>query len=175
MELKELIAEIKNQIDHPMEGLPEEVFLFITEMTPMVNVDLIIRDDKERVLLSWRDDEFCGQGWHIPGGIIRLKETFEERIQKTALKEIGCKVEYIDKPVEIVPIIYKQQETRGHFITFVYECKIPNGKKINNGGRKQGDAGYLAWHENYPVNMIPVHAFYKKYFRTKEKEDGIDK
>ena len=67
MELKKLFEEVDTYIEDPTKGLPEEVFIFLTQNTPMVNVDLVIRDDKGRILLSWRDDEFCGSGWHIPG------------------------------------------------------------------------------------------------------------
>jgi colanic acid biosynthesis protein WcaH len=35
---------------------------------------------KGRTLLTWRDDESFGAGWHVPGGIIRYKETAADRI-----------------------------------------------------------------------------------------------
>ena len=164
MELKKLFEEVDTYIEDPTEGLPEEVFIFLTQNTPMVNVDLVIRDDKGRILLSWRDDEFCGRGWHIPGGIVRLKETFEERIQKTAIKEIGCEVKFEKEPVEVRSIIHKEQKTRGHFVTFVYECRIPDGFEIDQRGKEPGEAGYLKWHEEFPEDMIEVHDFYRKYF-----------
>ena len=164
MELMELLSQVKMYIENPTKGLPEEVFLFATEITPMVNVDLLIRDEEGRILLSWREDEFCGCGWHVPGGIVRLKETFEERIQKTALKEIGCTVEHSLKPIDVIPIIHKNQVTRGHFITFIYECKIPIGQVVTNENKCPGSVGYLEWHSKYPKNMILVHDFYKKHF-----------
>ena len=144
--------------------MPEEVFLFATEITPMVNVDLLIQDQEGRILLSWRDDIFYGQGWHVPGGILRLQETFEERIQKTAISEIGCEVISSSSPAEIVPIIVKSMKTRSHFITFVYKCRLPDGVEISNGTRKENEAGYLAWHKGCPDNILEVHNFYRKYF-----------
>ena len=62
----------------PNGGLPEELFLFVSRLVPMVNVDLFISDDQGRVLLTWRDDEIFGAGWHIPGGMIRYKETAQD-------------------------------------------------------------------------------------------------
>lgn len=162
--LNELLQEVSRQVKNPEEGLPEEVFLFATEITPMVNVDLLIRDEQGRILLSWRDDRFYEKGWHVPGGILRLKESFEERIQKTALNEIGCNVISAAEPIEIVPIIVKEMKTRGHFITFVYECRLPEGTSINNGAKAETDAGYLAWHKKCPDNILQVHNFYRKYF-----------
>ena len=162
--LNELLQEVSRQINNPEEGLPEEVFLFATEITPMLNVDLLIRDEEGRILLSWRDDRFYGKGWHVPGGILRLKESFEDRIQKTALNEIGCNVICSAKPIEIVPIIIKEIKTRGHFVTFVYECRLPKGVEIKNGTRQETEAGYLAWHKKCPDNILQVHTFYRKYF-----------
>lgn len=162
--LSELLQQVSQYIEKPEEGLPEEVFLFATELTPMVNVDLLIRDRDGRILLSWRNDPFYEQGWHVPGGILRLKETFEERIQKTAMQEIGTRVNHAAQPVETVPIIVKNMKTRGHFITFVYECRLPEGFEIDNGTKKESDAGYLAWHQECPDNILKVHSFYRKYF-----------
>lgn len=165
MELKQLLEETRKYIIDPMKGLPEEIFQFVTEVTPMVNVDLLVRDEKGRILLSWRDDQFCGTGWHVPGGIIRLKESFEERIQKVALHELGCTVDFSGEPVEIRPLIYKEKKIRGHFITLVYECRISGEGRVKNEGRKPRQVGYLEWHDKFPETMIPFHSFYKKYFK----------
>ena len=117
-EINDLLQKIRNKIQNPREELPEEIFLFATEITPMVNVDLLIKDKDGRILLSWRNDRFYDKGWHVPGGILRLQETFEQRIQLTALEEIGCRVEHSIEPIEIVPIICEDMIQRSHFISF---------------------------------------------------------
>lgn len=167
MGLPDAIDEVNSYIANPMQGLPEEVFLFLTENTPMVNVDLLVRDKEGRILLSWRDDEHCGRGWHVPGGIVRLKETLGERIQKTAMNEIGCKVDYDGQPVEVREIIHPEKKVRGHFITFIYECRLPENGKIDQRGKNPGEVGFLQWHKEFPEDMIEVHHFYKKYFKAK--------
>ena len=93
-DVNQLLEKVRDEISNPKDGLPEEIFLFATEITPMVNVDLLIKDKDGRILLSWRNDRFYDKGWHVPGGILRLQETFEQRIQLTALEEIGCRVEH---------------------------------------------------------------------------------
>lgn len=163
-ELNSLLRQVKQYIEDPTIGLPEEIFLFATEITPMVNVDLLIRDNNGRILLAWRNDRYHGIGWHVPGGILRLKESLLDRVQKTALKEIGCYVMCENEPSEIIPIIIKKQTMRSHFITFIYECKLPDDFEIKNENKKEGETGFLAWHSKFPDNMIDVHTFYKKYF-----------
>lgn len=167
-ELPNLLEKVRNYVDDPTKGLNEDLFLFVTETTPMVNVDLLIKDESGRILLSWRDDRFYGTGWHVPGGILRLKENFEDRIQKTARIEIGCESIMFDKqPLDIVPIICPEMKVRGHFITFVYSCSLPDGYSVKNGNKQEHDAGFLKWHKYFPMNMIGVHAFYKRYFLEK--------
>ncbi len=79
MNIHEAIEFLDKQIHNPSSGLPEELFLFISRITPMVNVDLLIKDENGRALLSWRDDQFAGTGWHVPGGIVRFKENMEDK------------------------------------------------------------------------------------------------
>lgn len=162
--MKDIVRKIRNSVDNPKEGLPEEIFLLTTELVPMVNVDLLIRDDKGRILLSWRDDDFYGPGWHVPGGIIRLKETLEERIRKTALNEIGTEVIHGNSPIEVLQIIDDKAERRGHFVSLVYECRLTDKMVVLNKGCTKREPGYLEWFETFPEDMIPEHYVYKKYF-----------
>ena len=79
----EAIREILEGIK-PEEGLGEDLFLLVSSLVPIVNVDLLVYNDKGQFLLTWRDDPHCGCGWHIPGGCVRFKETCEERIRKVS-------------------------------------------------------------------------------------------
>ena len=40
----DLIAQIRTYIGDYRRGLPEEVFRLVSELTPLVNVDLLIKD-----------------------------------------------------------------------------------------------------------------------------------
>ena len=60
------------------KDLPAKEFLEISKKTPLINVDLLIENEDGDVLLSWRDDEYCGTGWHIPGGIIHHGRPYEK-------------------------------------------------------------------------------------------------
>ena len=59
-EHSEALAVLDSWALDPRGGLPEELFLFISRLVPMINVDLFISDDQGRVLLTWRDDEIFG-------------------------------------------------------------------------------------------------------------------
>jgi len=162
MNTKEAIKFLEKQIQDPLIGLPEEIFLFITRLTPMINVDLLIKDENGRILLSWRDDVFHDAGWHLPGGIIRFKEDIKARIQKVAEKEIGVEVQYEPAPIAITQIIC-DHDTRGHFLSMLYKCFLSSKFKPKNIGLSNKDSGYLKWHDSCPENLMEVHKIYRKY------------
>lgn len=162
MNIHEAIKFLDKQILNPSLELPEEVFLFISRITPIVNVDLLIKDENGRTLLSWRDDQFAGAGWHLPGGIVRFKEKLEERLQKVAEKEIGAAVEFEPIPIAINQIICKHN-TRGHFISVLYKCFLSSEYIPKNTGLSNKDKGYLKWHDFCPPNLIKVHEIYRSY------------
>ena len=52
-----------------------------------------------------------GKRWQIPGGVIRMLETIDERIQRTAIREIGRRVDYNPEPIAVHDnIIYQRRE-----------------------------------------------------------------
>src|SRR6185295_12919473 len=75
-----LAAYLEARAAEVRRDLPEDMFLLVSRLTPLVNVDLLIKDNQNRTLLTWRDDEYYGAGWHIPGGIIRFRETAADRV-----------------------------------------------------------------------------------------------
>jgi colanic acid biosynthesis protein WcaH len=160
--ITEAIEILEKQIKNPLVGLPDEIFYFISKLTPMVNVDLLIKDEKGRTLLAWRDDQFSKQGWHLPGGIIRFKETVETRVKKVAETEIGAEVNFDSIPIAFNEIIC-DHDVRGHFLSFLYKCSLNNSFIPLNKGLSKNDPGYLMWHEVCPTNLIKVHEIYRKY------------
>ena len=162
MNMHEAIKFLDKQIPNPSSGLPEEVFLFISRITPIVNVDLLIKDENGRILLSWRDDQYAGTGWHIPGGVVRFKENLEKRLLKVAEAEIGAVVEFDPVPIAINQLICNHN-TRGHFISILYKCFLSNKYIPKNIGLSYKDPGYLMWHDSCPENLIKMQEIYRKY------------
>jgi colanic acid biosynthesis protein WcaH len=162
MNISEAIEVLDKQVNNPSLGLPEDIFFFISKMTPMVNVDLLIKDENGRTLLSWRDDQYAGKGWHVPGGILRFKETMETRIKKVAEIEIGATINFNSSPLAINQIIC-EHEVRGHFISILYNCFLPSTFVPNNIGLSEDDRGYLKWHNSCPDNLIKYHQIYRNF------------
>lgn len=163
-ELPFLLDRVLEHIPDPKVGLPQEVFYFVSRLTPMINVDLLIKNKLGQSLLTWREDQFYGPGWHIPGGIIRFKESIEDRICKVALTELGCKVRFAPEPINVRSLVNKERDIRGHFISLLYLCELesaPDQKRIFDGASPKG--GQWAWHDGAPENLIKPHEFFRNF------------
>ena len=162
---KQSLEPLYAEIGDPTRGLPYEVFLLVSKITPLINVDLLIRDERGRILLTWRDDEIHGCGWHIPGGIIRFKETAESRIIATAQDELGATVSFGPAPVAVDQFIEPERAVRGHLISLVYECRLtsePDARTMFLGGTPK--RGEWVWHSSCPPDLLAAHRRYARYF-----------
>lgn len=160
-----------NRID-PAKGLGDELFVAVSALVPIVNVDLLVYNSRGQLLLTWRDDPHCGMGWHVPGGCIRFKETFEERIRKVAKNELGLTDFSFDKePVKVSEIIINSsreidnQNERAHFIALAYKCYAPDDYEIDNRGKSEGDVGYIKWFDRLPEDFLSIQSCYKEILR----------
>jgi len=164
MEIKKIIDLLESLIKNPQEGLPEDIFLFVSRITPMINVDLLIKNEQNHTLLTWRDDGYYPAGWHIPGGIVRYKETISDRINAVAKRELGAEVKFKNVPLAINEVILSSIRNRSHFISLLYECTLisPLNKnlKFKKGIPKPGE---WAWHNKCPKDIISVHQMYGKF------------
>ena len=91
------------------------MFLFLSRICPLVNVDLLVQDDRGRTLLTWREDEYFGAGWHLPGGNIRYKESAVDRVRACARTELGADIESEPAPILVVEDV-AGQETRAPYL-----------------------------------------------------------
>ena len=120
------LISMKNELN-PHLGLSQKDFDRIVKLVPFVACEVLIYDKKKGILLLKRRDRYY-KGWHIPGGLLRFRESFDERIQAVARDELGIHISshklintynYIDDP-------------RGHTVGFVFLCRATgiakNGK-----------------------------------------------
>lgn len=164
MRLEDHIAAIDAAVADPQHGLPTPLFDLLSRLTPMLNVDLLIRNEQRQTLLTWRHDDLY-LGWHIPGGVIRFKEQMAERIAAVARLELGATVRLLQpEPVAIHQIIQPVRRARGHFVSFLFECALTSpldeSLAFTDGSPQNGQ---WAWHATYPPAMIGSHEMYRRF------------
>lgn len=153
----------------PEEGLGTDLFLLVSTLIPIVNVDLLVYNEHGQFLLSRRKDSHCGIGWHIPGGCLRFKETIGHRIKEVAQNELGINdILFVKEPIKIFEIIdngwrpIDNQKERAHFVTLVYKCYVDSSFKINNNDLTENDAGYIRWFDKLPEDLLSIQSCYKE-------------
>lgn len=165
---RELRKLLKNEKLDPRNGLPSELFLLASSITPIPNIDLMIFDEKNRILLSWRDDEFYGEGWHMVGSCIRMHETMEDSIWKCAMREL----ESVDIFVNPMPLVVRDAIGRGvnlisnddfvrsHNLSVLFKCLVKPAFTIEkiNKGKSEKSNGFLKWFEKKPLSILPALA-----------------
>ena len=166
-EMSHAIGVLESLVSAPQRGLPEELLLLVSRLTPLINVDLLIQDNDERTLLTWRHDRFYGPGWHIPGGIIRYKEKALDRIHAVALRELLAEVESEAAPLLVREYIDPHARERGHFISLLYRCRLLTPLDLARRFVPQNpQPDQWEWHERCPANLIAQQLDYKTYFRA---------
>ena len=111
----------------------------------------------------WRDDESFGQGWHIPGGIIRYKQTTAESIRDCARRELGAEVTFDAEPLLVSEAIRPCRD-RGHFISLLYRCQLTAPPDPALRSELYASPGAWHWHQTCPADLLKAQAQYARFF-----------
>ena len=160
------LARANNNEELPKE-LGNDLFLTVSKLTPMVSVELLIQkhDKGERyTLLTWRQDDFY-KGWHLPGGVLRFKESIENRIRAVAKTELFSTVLKTEGPIAINEIMNTERDVRGHFISLLYSVELLNQSQLVE---YEPDhvlfPGVVSWFKIPPSNLLIQHDIYRVFF-----------
>lgn len=168
IDLDDAIETVLQVASAPQTGLPDGVFALISQLTPLVNVDLLIKDPERGCLLTWRDDAHYGPGWHVPGGIIRFKEAWGQRVTAVAQQELGVSVRFNPLPIGIHQLVNPSRAVRGHFISLLFDCQLettPCAEWQAANDHVPLD-GQWKWHALAPDNLISQHHIYRSFLNT---------
>ena len=70
--------------------LTDAELLEVVERTPLVSIDLIVRDDRDRILLGLRRNEPARNTWFVPGGRIMKDEDLDRAFARISKAELGA-------------------------------------------------------------------------------------
>jgi len=167
MDKKSLIFGLERAIPDASIGLGNDLFLAISRLTPLVNVDLLVQKSfsgKLHTLLSWRSDEFY-VGWHFPGGILRFKERLESRVKKVGEQELSSPITSIKGPLEVNEFMNPARDVRGHFLSLLYTVELGSYQAIGlYNSNEVIRPGALRWFVQAPNDLLKQHKIYESYF-----------
>ena len=164
--LNDAIEYIRSCDIQPQGGLPENLFLMISGLVPLVNVDLLVTNSRGQLLLSRRNDRFFEKSWHIPGGCLRYGDSFAKRITETAERELRAKVSFDEQPLAVRNVwrganaSQEHPNERGQNIAILFACRLPEDYQIENFGKQEDEDGYLKWFDTLPVDFMKIQHVY---------------
>lgn len=179
MSVQDAVCNLKKEIQKSgiiqENGIGEDLFLFSSTLVPVVNVDLLIFDKNNQILLSWRDDKWCGTGWHLPGSCIRFNESIHNAIKRCALSELGLEVVHTAEPLMVYDVHFpdyreglKDQRERKHFIALAYGCSVEN--ELLSDDKERRKEGHIRWFQDLPADFLQIHDCYRKdWLELKER------
>ncbi|MCJ7721441.1 NUDIX hydrolase [Candidatus Bathyarchaeota archaeon] len=103
-----------------------------TQKSAYVDVNPVIVTSNGKIVLAKRVKGIVGGGkWHLPGGRVQFKETFENALKRVAFFKTNLKVElFYPSLKESLVGIYDdpERDPREHVVSIAFLCKIADGK-----------------------------------------------
>ncbi len=97
-----------------------------------VDVNPVIVTSEGKIVLAKRIKGIVGGGkWHLPGGRVQFKETFETALKRVSFVKTNLKVElFYPSLKESIVGIYDNpdRDPREHVVSIAFLCKIVDGE-----------------------------------------------
>lgn len=147
--------------------LPRDQFLRIVEATPLVSIDLILRDSDSRILLGQRLNSPARGHWFAPGGRIYKDENLETAFARISLTELGHKLDFSEAGFfGAYTHLYADNfaEVEGistHYVVLAYELRVETGFRPVQDDQH----GLLEWFSDDDPNPL-IHPYTRAYMRS---------
>ncbi len=153
------------------QRLNESTFKTIVASTPLVSMDLIVRNSSGQVLLGLRSNRPAQGYWFVPGGRICKDETFEQAFLRLTQVEIGQQIElsqatFLGPYQHLYADNFSGEKFSTHYVVLGYqlECDI----SLDDLPVEQHQ-NYQWWNVNELLASDLVHRNTKAYFSDKYK------
>jgi colanic acid biosynthesis protein WcaH len=146
--------------------MTDEQFLHIVDATPLVSIDLIIRNERGEVLLGWRVNRPAQNSWFVPGGRIRKNERVKEALQRISQRELGVAIAGA-KLIGVFDHIYEDNflgtpKVNTHYVVLGFSTELPS-RTVFTADEQHGELKWLSVKDLLASH--DVHENTKAYFR----------
>lgn len=143
--------------------LPDETFKSVIQHTPLISIDLIVRNEQGEVLLGKRVNAPAKGYWFVPGGRVRKNETLDDAFVRLVREELGIESSITRADAKFLGVFehfYNDcvfgNDVSTHYIVLGYQLYIKNLIILNNKQHCR-----LKWNR---FDSICVHDYIKLYF-----------
>ncbi len=155
-------------VDKKATKLNHSDFIEVVKNTPLVSVDLIIKNNHNQVLLGLRENAPAKNYWFVPGGRVFKNERIAEAFERIAKNELGINLDYKDANfLGIFEHIYQdnfaQKQGFGtHYVVLAHEIKIAETQFIP----PKAQHSQCKWFDQESLRKTKnVHPYTKAYFK----------
>lgn len=161
--------------------LDKQTFKTVIDKTPLISIDLVVRNCTGKVLLGQRLNRPAQGFWFVPGGRILKDEPLAVAFKRLTLNELGIELEiasarYLGLYEHFYPDCIFTDEGKGvavstHYVVNGFEVVLPSAEKQTDSDLpdEQHDA-YQWFCEDDLMASDQVHIHSKWYF---DKEKGF--
>lgn len=146
--------------------LPDETFKSVIQHTPLISIDLIVRNQQNEVLLGKRINAPAKGYWFVPGGRVRKNETLDDAFVRLMKEELGIESGITRADAKFLGVFEHFYEDcvfndkiATHYIVLAYQIYISEYLKIP-----------LKQHDEYSFikldqcQTLKIHEYTLKYF-----------
>jgi colanic acid biosynthesis protein WcaH len=152
--------------------LEQQDFLNVIKNTPLVAIDLIVKDERGAVLLGLRKNKPAQGYWFVPGGRIYKDERIADALARIGLEEIG--VALSPDQVRFMGVFEHLYEDNvagiegmnTHYICLGCEVTAPMALEQLPGSQHDD---WRFWEISELLNRSEVHPNTKGYFEEKSR------
>jgi len=147
--------------------LDRETLLEVVRYTPLVSVDLIVRNSKGQVLVGLRSNEPAKGMWFVPGGRICKDERIVQAIARVSLDELGVDLSAEASLLGVYEHLYDTNfagapDVGTHYVVLAYQAGLADGIGLS------GDDQHSQFRWAAPADLLAddsVHPNTQAYFR----------
>ena len=133
--------------------LPDETFKSIIQHTPLISIDLIVRNEQGHVLLGKRVNAPAKGYWFVPGGRVRKNETLDDAFVRLVREELGIESGVTRADAKFLGVFEHfyddnvfNDKFETHYIVLAYELNVKR-MEINEIYSQHQDYIYLNTNE----------------------------
>ena len=148
--------------------LDRHVFIEVVKNTPLVSIDLIVRNAKNEVLLGLRNNEPARNYWFVPGCRICKNERIAQAFRRLSLEELGIELTAQDSQfLGVFEHFYRENfacETgiETHYVVLAYEIRL--NRPLRDLPKDQ-HRHFRWWPVDNLLQAQDVHPYNKAYFQ----------
>lgn len=149
------------------EILPNPLFTQVIAATPLVSMDLIVRNERGEVLLGQRRNRPAQGYWFVPGGRIRKNERLAHAFTRLCATELGAAFTFDQARMLGNFEHFYSDNALGvdgvstHYVVLAYQLEATNTMRVSLDDQH---AAQQWWNVDALLSSDRVHAHTKAYF-----------